>query len=509
MCMGMKTDVVILGGGLAGLALALQLVRRRPDLAVSVVDAKARPAPERRSTVGESFSEVGSHYLRDVVGLRDHLEARQLPKAGLRFFVGNDSDLGERFELGVLSPSICEMENGRLLGLPLRTHQVDRARLENEMAVRCVAAGIALLEETRVEGVSVDGGGHVVTLSGRESGKLRARWMIFAGGRRTLPGQDLPWRSLGHRTRAAWCRVEGEIDIGDWSRDPAFGSLTLPGFRRLSTNHFMGRGYWTWLIPLPSGVTSVGIVADPLEVDFAPGDFQQLVQWLSERDVRLGAELGALRPVDGDFHVADLEAGVARTCFGAERWGAVGQCAGFVDVLYSPGADLLALGNTLLVDLIVRELEGRRVDGACAVANKIFGGFADGLAEIYRGQYPNFGHAEVIGTKTLWDSALYFGFNTMLFRHGLMGDVRFLSSIRPELLALRALQARVQARFRTGRVRPLIPAGRATVEWGGVDWMMDAYLGALRQPSERAVVEQLRRVLASLEQVSRQLEKAG
>lgn len=504
--MGTSTDVAILGGGLAGLALARQLRSRRPELEICVIDPKTRPAPECTSTVGESFSEIGSHYLRDLVGMKDHLEDRQLPKLGLRFFVGDAHDLQDRFELGVLSPSICEMEGDRLLGLPLRTHQVDRARLENELALRCRLEGVTLVEGTRVEQVDLDAAGHRLTLGGQHEGYLGARWVVFAAGRDVVPGHEIPWRSLHHQTRAAWCRIEGEMDPGSWSSDPAFTDATLPGFRRLSTNHFMGRGYWAWLIPLPTGVTSFGVVVDPAEVEFAPRDFPGLVSWISDRDSRLAAELAGRTPVDGDFHTAAMHARVAGTCFSPERWAAVGQCAAFVDVLYSPGVDLIALGNTLLVDLIDRDLRTGRTAGACAVANKVFEGFTDALAEVYRGHYPNFGDPEVVGTKALWDSALYFGFNTLLFRHGLSGDQGFLASIQPELLSMRSLQARVQARFRSGRFRPLVPGGNATVEWGAVEWMMDAYYGSHRRLSEQSVRNQLRHTIAALEAVSRRMD---
>lgn len=495
--------VTIIGGGLAGLTLALQLLRRRPELEVVVVDPQRRPAPERRSTVGESFSELGSHYLRDVIGLADHLEARQLPKFGLRFIVGDHDDFADRFELGVLDTRICQVEDGRLLGLPLRTHQVDRARLENELAVRCVAAGVELLEGSRVEDIQMDRAGHRLELTGDHAGRLLTRWVVFAAGAR-IPGRE-PQRSLGHRTRAAWVRVEGALDVGAWSTRPEFLSRTPQGYRRLSTTHLLGKGYWMWLIPLPSDVTSVGIVSDPDVVDVMPRDYGEFGRWIAERDPRLARELSSTRPVEGDWHAGDLEAGVAPTCFSDERWAVIGQAAAFVDVLYSPGTDLIALGNTLVTDLVERDLATGRPSGSAA-ANRIFHGFAEGLAEIYRGQYANFGRSDVVGTKVLWDSALYFGFNAMLFRHGLSTDARFLSRIKPELLTLRALQGRIQARFRRGEIVPLVPSGNATVEWGSFDWMMDAYYGAERQSDDARVVAQLRSVLASLERIGRRIE---
>ena len=316
------------------------------------------------------------------------------------------------------------------------------------------------------------------------------------------------WRSLDHRTRAAWFRVDGDLDVGAWSTQSSYFDQTPPGFRRFSTNHLMGCGYWIWIIPLPSGATSVGVVVDPSVVDFAPEDYSDLLRWVDARDPRVAEELSLTEPLENDFHVADLEAGVATTCFSGDRWAVVGQSAAFVDVLYSPGADLIALGNTLVVDLIERGLETGSLEGRCAIASRVFAGFAEGLADIYRGQYANFGSPELVGTKVVWDSALYFGFNTLLFRHGLFGDSRFLSNIGRELLTLKTLQARVQGRMRRGEITPLLPGGSSTVEWGEVEWMMDAYFGAKEQPDERAVLAHLRKVLASLEQVARRIEGA-
>ena len=71
-------DVAVLCGGLAGLSMALQLKRERPDMRVLVTDKRLEPAPEAAFKVGESSVENGAHYYREVVGMQDHLEEVQL-----------------------------------------------------------------------------------------------------------------------------------------------------------------------------------------------------------------------------------------------------------------------------------------------------------------------------------------------------------------------------------------------------------------------------------------------
>ena len=62
-------DVVICGGGLAGLLLARQLRQQMPDLSVAVIDRMARPLPDAAHKVGESSVELGCQYLEEL-GLR-------------------------------------------------------------------------------------------------------------------------------------------------------------------------------------------------------------------------------------------------------------------------------------------------------------------------------------------------------------------------------------------------------------------------------------------------------
>src|SRR5690606_2534704 len=121
----LRTDVAILGGGLAGLTLALQLRQSAPSLSVTVIERRAHPVREGAFKVGESTVEIGAHYFADVLGLREHLEAEQIRKFGFRFFFSEGSHaIDGCTELGVSQL------------LPTPSWQIDRGRFENFLGER-------------------------------------------------------------------------------------------------------------------------------------------------------------------------------------------------------------------------------------------------------------------------------------------------------------------------------------------------------------------------------------
>ena len=275
----MNTDVVIIGGGLAGLTLALQLRARLPALAITVIERNTLPLPEAAHKVGESTVEIGAHYLDTVLGLDSHLRARQLRKFGFRFFFSDRRDDID---------AVTELGASNYLHTP--GYQIDRGILENFLCERVRAQGIRLITGATVREISLaDDGPHRVRFADDTEHELTADWLVDASGRAGLLRQQLDLKvDNGHHVNAAWFRLSTRVEIDDWSGDASWHARCFARERWLSTNHLVGPGYWVWLIPLSSGSHSIGIVADealhPLRTY---NSFERALDWLRTHQPKL------------------------------------------------------------------------------------------------------------------------------------------------------------------------------------------------------------------------------
>jgi len=337
-------DVAILGGGLAGLTLGLQLKQARPETSILIAEKREGPAREAAFKVGESTQEISCHYFGDVLGLKEHLETQQIHKNGLRFWftAGDNSELAERVERG---PA------GRL---PVPTYQLDRGRFENFLAEQCLAAGIDRVGGARIQDVEIAGDRHQITstdlfgpdgfealdpdadhritftLRG-ETVTTQARWVVDATGRSfTLKKRLGLLEDNGHVINSSWFRLAGGLDLEEWADpndDEFFGRMAERGVRRLSTNHLCGQGYWVWLIQLSSGPISIGLCADPRFHPFEEfNTLEGLLDWFRRHEPQVAEAVeGRLDQVEDFLKVEDFSYGCKQVFSGSDRWCLVWQ----------------------------------------------------------------------------------------------------------------------------------------------------------------------------------------
>lgn len=445
-------DVAILGAGLSGLTLALQLRQRRPDLRIAVLEKGRFPVPEAAHKVGEATVELGAHYLGQVLGLRSMLVQQQLPKLGLRLYFGQgeNRDIAQRVELGPFH------------GFPLPSYQLDRGRLENWLAGEVQEKGVELWQDSKVTNLELEGGGLFRGAAGdREEARLHRLTVLHEGAERELPARwvvDATGRvgflrrrlelgsSVDHAINAAWFRVQAVVDVDDWADTPRWN--VSRGNRGLATNHLMGEGYWVWLIPLVSGATSIGIVADPR---FHPGKgfntLERALEWLRAHEPQCFERILPWRARIRDFlALKEYSHGCSRQ-YSYQRWAISGDAGFFADPLYSPGSDFIAMVNGQITELVVADCEGRSIGALSEGYNGVLKTIFAGYLEIYRGQYALLNNPQVMTAKLIWDFAVYWGSICVLYFNHKLTDVMFMARQREVLERLQRLGGHMQRLF--------------------------------------------------------------
>lgn len=462
------TDVVILGGGLAGLTLALQLRQRDPGLRITVLERRAHPVREAAHKVGESTVEIGAHYFSEVLGLREHLDAQQIRKFGFRFFFSDGrQDIDRCTELGV----------SRLMPTP--SWQIDRGRFENFLGERARALGVDFIDGAVVRSIDL-GAGDAPHAVGYEhdgaSHALRARWLVDASGRVGLLKRKLGLAEAnGHDTNAVWWRVEGIVDPNAWSQDAAWLQRCDPPDRWRSTNHLCGPGYWFWMIPLSSGAHSLGIVCDatmhPLET---MNSHDKAMAWLRRHQPRVAASLDAGPHEVKDFLFLRRFSYGCKRVFSGDRWAITGEAGLFLDPFYSPGSDFIAISNTYICELVGRDRAGGPVAPWAEIYQQLYRSFYESMLPIYQDQYPLFGDARVMPVKVIWDYTYYWALLAPLFCSGRIASVPAFERLGAQLHAGRALNAAMQPLLREWGERNaragLREAGARLLDQFGIDW---------------------------------------
>jgi len=495
-----RYDVVIAGGGLAGLCLSLQLARTRSGLRILVAEKNLHPLPEAAHKVGESSVEVASHYFSEVLGLGDVL-ARETPKFGLRFFMSHagNHDIASRPECG---PS-------HFLSVP--SFQIDRGRFENALGERVRTLGVDFVAGCVVTSVELGPAGADHRVGFERAGErfeVRCRWLVDASGRPGLLKKELGLeRANRHDVNAVWFRFDHAIDPDEWSRDPAWRAR-LQHPRRLSTNHLMGEGYWVWVIPLVKDRTSVGIVTDAQLHPFSElNSFEKAHAWLDRHEPQCAAAVRAHTDALMDFRALRDYSHDAKQLFSRDRWCLTGDAGIFIDPFYSPGSDFIGIANGFVCDLVGRDLRGEDVSELAESHDQIFRSLVRTYLMTYQHQYPLMGNARVMTTKIVWDFVMYWGGVAQLFFRDKLLDPVFMEWVRPVLQGFAAANVGMQAFFRewAGKDRHHPPPAGSFVDYAEIPFLAALNRDLLRDFDDAELFAQLGRNLELASQLQQEI----
>jgi flavin-dependent dehydrogenase len=394
-------DVVICGGGLAGLTLARQLRLASNGLRIAVIEKAKHPRETPASEVGESTVEAAAHYLGQKLGLHEYLSRTHLLKNGPRFFCGDScGPLTKRIEIGSS-------------GFPrLPSYQLDRGALAQELHRLNRENDVDILSGRLVRNVEINKDSpHRVVVDddgGRGHTSFAARWVVDALGRRRFLQHRLGLTQKNrHEIAAAWVHLSETLDINSFTPPSSWHTRDPEGIRYRSTCFFVGRGYWVWLIVLGSGRTSVGVVAERSHFDFRGFcTLDRFRTWLRKQEPVLAERID--RETVQDFRGLPDLSYASRRVFSPDRWACVGDAGVFLDPLYSPGIDMIALGNSLVSDLILEDCSpASNKQSRIEEYNSFYLKTTRTYLKTFRENYPAFENPYVFMAKVYWDTLLY------------------------------------------------------------------------------------------------------
>lgn len=470
-----NSDVVIAGGGLAGLGLASQLIEKRPDLSITVVERNRFPVHNTTAKVGESTVEIASHYLCDTLKLDEHFKNQHLQKFGLRCYFGTpQKDFSDYDELGA----------SQRFKLP--TYQLERGVLENHLYHRLVRQGVQFQQGVSVQSVAVARHNHQLHIVDDSNAKhtLKSRWLVDCAGRANLVKNHLQLhKPSNHKGNAVWFRVDKTLKIDEWSNNSQWRDRLVTKDRRwLSTNHLMGPGYWVWIIPLASGATSIGVVMDDQAFESAQlTDYDRALLWLSRNHPQCAEALADAKPLD--YVVLTDYSYNCKQVFSEDGWGLSGEAGVFADPFYSPGSDFIALSNEILAHLITKDCSGQSITFDTKVLEIFFSGFFNNTISLYAGEYGGFGDRVMMSVKLVWDYCFYWGVLALIYYKNKLTDIAALRDLNHQLLETIELNASMQARLRErAQQRLVLPTTGAFIDQYPIP-VLQHFIGQLDDPS--------------------------
>ncbi len=437
-----RFDVVVIGAGLAGLSLVRQLLLASPRR-ILLLDRRAE-IPPRRQKVGEATVQVSGFYLSKVLELEEHLLREHYLKYNLRFWWKTTGRANDAFE-DYSQSYIRSFSN-------VPTYQLNRNAIEAELLRRNAAsdtftfvAGITNIDVT----LRREDWHQVTFAAGGATRTVAARWVVDASGRGRVLARRLGLaRPSPIRHGASFFWVDGLIDLEKLTDCPR-REIPRMSIRRhvghlpfwLATNHFMGEGFWVWVIPL-QGRTSIGLVYDTARVPHASVDTaDKLKAWITEAFPLFDRALRGRAVIDhGCFRsfAYDCERTIS-----PDRWACSGESGRFTDPLYSPGGDLIALHNSLIADAVA--CDESRLKSKCAVYDRLMRVWYEAYVPTYVVGYDALGDQRSMNLKYTWELAVYFSMYVFPFINDLFANDAFVASYLRVMTRLGRLNRRMQA----------------------------------------------------------------
>lgn len=329
------TDVVVIGGGLSGLASAIHLARG--GLAVTLLEPQTVMPP----IVGESLDWSAPELLAGLGLPMDELIASRAANWKSHIIIHRTDGSKRSYQPG---PWLAE----RPWNVEIRTLHLDRPQIHAMTEAMAAQLGVRTLRE---KAVSVEQNHDQVTAIQTSLGRrISARWFIDASGAASsFLGRHFQLRShvYGPRKVALWTHVPVEHEAG-------------------GTNLYMldpGTEYmeWIWELPVRCGVSSVGYVLSgpAMKLKRARGMsnskiFQEALRTFPRLREAAGTD-AATQPCSTSFRCRSYR----NTC--GPNWIIVGEAASQSDPITGNGVTAALRHAAEASDIMIRYRKRRRI----------------------------------------------------------------------------------------------------------------------------------------------------
>ncbi len=342
----LTSDVIIIGAGPSGSVAAKLLIDR--GFSVNIIEREYFP----RFSIGESLLPQCTDLLNDA-GLLGVVEKENYQlKDGARFCDGEKAgifDFKHKFTIGANA-----------------TYQVKRAEFDKLLADEAQKAGANIYYGEEVQKIDFSKADVCVISQNKEGIKkeFRSQFILDASGfGRVLPRllslnkpSDFPVR------QAMFAHVRDHISPNGFDRN-----------KILIAVHPDNKSVWYWLIPFQDGTSSIGVVAPQLFFDqlsdmstdeqfrHCIGAQAELKQVLSQAEIRQ-----PVRKISG--YASNV------TSLYGERYALLGNAGEFLDPIFSSGVTIALKSAHLAVGVLVRQLQGSKVDWEAEFSQPLYYG---------------------------------------------------------------------------------------------------------------------------------------
>lgn len=326
-----EIDVLVIGAGPSG-TIAASIIKQA-GLSVEIVEKMQFP----RFVIGESLLPRCMEALE---------EAKFLDAVKAKGFQQKD---GAKF---VMDDKVCDFtfsqQHTQGWGW---TWQVPRADFDTTLADECVKMGIPVHYQTEVTGIEFFDGYSITTIktADGETQTIKAKFIVDGSGYgRVIPRLfGLEKDSQQYPRKAVFCHMT------DPKRDTVFepNRITAIVYDPVT---------WIWVIPFSNGLTSVGYVGNPEFFEQFPGtpeeQFRALLNAQPDLAYRFGESEMAWEPRTLQSWSATTET------FYGDGFVLTGNVTEFLDPIFSSGVTLASVSAQLAANLVVKHLNGEKVD---------------------------------------------------------------------------------------------------------------------------------------------------